>query len=113
MASAAAAKKPVIFISYSHRDRADVAILLISADFLRSRFILGTEVPTLLQRRHDEGLRIYPILVRGCVWKRITWLKPMQVRTDRGKPLPGGKNGDELLPDIVTEIADIFQPGGG
>src|SRR5262245_5927462 len=34
--------------------QARVAILLISANFLTSDFILGKEVPTLLQRRKSE-----------------------------------------------------------
>jgi TIR domain len=35
----------------------DVALLLISAGFLTSAFILGQEVPVLLQRREREGMR--------------------------------------------------------
>jgi hypothetical protein len=35
---------------------ASVAILLISADFLSSEFILREEIPTLLERRTREGL---------------------------------------------------------
>src|SRR6185295_12602574 len=44
-------------------DAADVAILLISADFLNSRFVRESEVPRLLQRRAREGVRVIPILV--------------------------------------------------
>ncbi|MCB0198185.1 MAG: toll/interleukin-1 receptor domain-containing protein, partial [Anaerolineae bacterium] len=36
--------------------RAKVAILLISANFLTSDFILNQEVPKLLKRRQNEGL---------------------------------------------------------
>ena len=35
--------------------RADIAILLISANFLNSDFIVGQEVPALLKRRRREA----------------------------------------------------------
>ena len=45
-------------------ERCDVAVLLISADFLTSPFILDQEVPQLLQRRQEQGIRVIPLIVR-------------------------------------------------
>src|SRR6266853_6779550 len=45
---------------------ASVAILLISANSLTSKFILREEVSRLLQRRDKEGLRIVPVIVKSC-----------------------------------------------
>ena len=42
--------------------QAKVAILLISASFLTTDFILDKEVPALLQRRDREGLIIFPVI---------------------------------------------------
>ena len=50
---------------------AQIAILLISANFLNSKFIRVSEIPPLLQRRAQEGLRIIPILVDHCPWKPL------------------------------------------
>jgi hypothetical protein len=47
-------------------DAADIAVLLISADFLTSPFILQEEVARLMTRRQQEGFPIVPILVRPC-----------------------------------------------
>jgi predicted nucleotide-binding protein len=47
-------------------ESAQVAILLISADFLGSKFILGKEVPPLLERRKKEGLRVIPLILKPC-----------------------------------------------
>ena len=41
-------------------DAASIAILLISADFLRSKFIMGDEVPRIMTRREN---------VRDCMQK--------------------------------------------
>ena len=75
--------------------QATVAVLLISADFLTSQFILGEEVPALLQRRDTEGLHIYPIIVRPCAWKAVKWLSRIQVRPKDGRALVRG----DRLPD--------------
>src|ERR1700741_5057001 len=108
---------PLIFISYSHKDRdaidllraqfrvgalegyvdpwddtrieagdnwlpqiksaiehARVAILLISANFLTSKFIRVSEIPPLLRRRALGDLRVIPIVVDHCPWERVPWL---------------------------------------
>lgn len=52
-------------------NRASVAVLLVSADFLTSKFILGEEVPRLLERREKEGLKIFPVIIRPCAWDDV------------------------------------------
>jgi hypothetical protein len=51
--------------------RASVAVLLVSADFLTSKFILSKEIPRLLERWDKEGLRIFPVILRPCAWKHV------------------------------------------
>ncbi len=153
MSTQARAKKPVVFVSYSQKDRkvkdrvvthlkalqieqiiediwddsriqagsdwlqeikqamarTSVAILLISADFLTSRFILGREVPVLLKRRKKEGLEVVPVLVAPCPWQEVKWLAKMQVRTYEGKPLPGGRKREAALATIASEIAKLIR----
>jgi len=92
-------------------DRARVAVLLVSADFLTSEFILGEEVPRLLQRRDEEGLRVFPVIVRPCAWQRVEWLARMQARPRDGRPLSAGDEHqvDANLATIAEEIADIVE----
>lgn len=92
-------------------DRAAVALLLISADFLNSRFILGEEVPRLLERREKEGLRVFPVILRPCAWTRIKWLSPIQARPKDGRPISGGNDFqiDADLAAIAEEVAGILQ----
>jgi hypothetical protein len=91
-------------------DRARVAVLLVSADFLTSEFILGTDVPRLLQRRDEEGLRVFPVIVRPCAWLRVEWLARMQARPKDGRPLSAGDEHqvDADLAAIAEEIANII-----
>jgi hypothetical protein len=92
--------------------RASVAVPLVSADFLTSKFILSTEIPDLLERRDKEGLRIYPVIIRPCAWKRVKWLARMDLRPKDGKPISSGDEHqiETDLAAIADEIADIIGP---
>ncbi len=83
-----------------------VAILLISADFLSSKFILGEEVPRLLKRRKEEGLRIIPLMIGHCAWEAIDWLCSIQGRPLDNKPLAdlSKTKRDKCLKDLALEI---------
>jgi hypothetical protein len=86
--------------------QATVAVLLISADFLTSQFILGEEVPALLKRRDTEGVHIYPIIVRPCAWKAVKWLSRIQVRPKDGRPLAAG-NEYQIEADLAAVAEEI------
>ena len=90
---------------------ASVAILLVSADFLTSKFILNTEIPRLLKRREKEGMRIFPIIVEPCAWKQVKWLSRMNLRPKDGKPLSGG-NEYQIKTDLAAigeEVTTIIE----
>jgi len=70
--------------------QADAAILLISANFLNSDFILNKEVSRLLERRKNEGMRVIPVIIKPCAWKKIPWLSALQARPRDGRPLSSG-----------------------
>jgi tetratricopeptide (TPR) repeat protein len=87
-------------------NRAAVAVLLISTDFLASGFIRGTEVPRLLRRRQEEGLRIIPLFVRPSPWTSVDWLSATQGRPKDAKPLSTCRKpqADKHLADLALEI---------
>lgn len=86
---------------------AHVAILMISANFLTSKFILGKEVPELLKRREKHNLRIMPLIVKPCAWNTVDWLKRIQARPKDGKPLTGG-NDFQIDSDLTAFAKEIF-----
>lgn len=49
-------------------DRADVAILLVSADYLRSSWVQDWELPHLFKKQERKELRILPIIIRPAPW---------------------------------------------
>ncbi len=92
-------------------NKASVAMLLISADFLTSKFILSEEVPHLLERRDKGGLRIFPVIIRPCPWDDVKWLARMQLRPKDGKPLSTKKKYqvETDLASIAREVATIIE----
>jgi TIR domain len=94
-------------------ERARVAVLLISADFLISKFIRGNEVPALLARRQTGGLRVIPVIVHPCPWQAVPWLAAIQCRPRDGKPLSSGSKNkaDSDLAALATEISGLLAKG--
>ena len=54
--------------------RADVALLLVSPDFLASDFVMDQELPVLLER----GVPLVPVLLRSCRYKTVRALASAQ-----------------------------------
>ena len=92
-------------------NRAAIAILMISANFLTSKFILDEEVPKFLARREKEGLRVIPLIVKPCAWTQVKWLSKIQARPKDGKPLSTQRapQADADLAAFAIEIAGIVK----
>ena len=69
--------------------RAHVAILLISADFLASDFVVDNELPPLLQRAAHNGLLILPLIVSPCLFAEHAELSRFQTVNRPDRPLSG------------------------
>lgn len=67
--------------------KAAIAILIISADFLASDFIVNNELPPLLEKAQLEGTRIVPIILSSCRFSRDKNLSEFQALNTPDKPL--------------------------
>ncbi len=92
-------------------NRASVAILLVSADFLASDFITDNELPPLLKNAEEKGTRIVPLIVKPCRFTRDKNLRHFQALNDPKQSivlLPYGER--ELLYDAVAmEVERSFK----
>jgi len=90
---------------------ARIAVLLLSAASLTSRFILNLEIPRLLQAHEAAGMTIYPLLIRPCPWQLVPWLSRLQVRPKDAIPITllTGARRHVALADVGREIAAIVQ----
>ncbi len=87
-----------------------VVVMIISADFLTSNFI-RKQVSRILENRQKQELQIFPLIVKPCVWKKIEWLKKMQVRPKDGKALSGCTEYeiDKNLSELAIEVEEILR----
>ncbi|MCI0470657.1 MAG: toll/interleukin-1 receptor domain-containing protein, partial [Candidatus Aminicenantes bacterium] len=84
---------------------ADIAVMLITAAFLASKFIRSVELPRMLERRRNEGLKVFPVIVKPCSWKRIKWLSNLQAFPKDGEPL--SKMSEPDIEDNLSKLADM------
>jgi molecular chaperone DnaK len=89
-------------------DAADAAILLVSEDFLVSKFIQKHELPRLFARHEKSGLRLLPIIIRSCPYTLSTDLAQFQFFNDPNRPWNGLKDWevDQELTKLAHKVAD-------
>ncbi len=91
----------------------DVAMLLVSSDFIASRFIEEVEIKGLFKRRVREGLCVIPIIVRPCLWESEPIIKDIQTLPRDGKPVISfsKENGDrdQVWADIGKAMENIVK----
>lgn len=68
-------------------DRAAIAVLLISADFLASDFIVDNELQPILRSAADKGTKILPVILKPCGFLRNTKLSRFQAVNDASEPV--------------------------
>ena len=92
-------------------NEADAAIILISANFLNSDFILSKEIPALLQRRAEENMKLLPLIARPSAWTEIDWLSKIQARPKDGIALSSCSESriDEYLAEFSIEVNSILK----
>jgi tetratricopeptide (TPR) repeat protein len=81
---------------------AEVAVCLISADYLNSDFCVKEEIPYLLERRKDEGMLLLPVLIRPCLWTSLDWLKALQMLPRDGKSVAVDFKDDWDTPFVLV-----------
>jgi len=87
--------------------RADIIIPLISADFIASDYCYEIEMRTALERHEAGEVRIVPIIVRDCQWKK-TPFGNLQALPQDGRPLNSWPDRDGVLRGIADEIEKII-----
>ncbi len=91
---------------------AAAAILMISADFLGSRFCVQEEVPFLLKRQEKQGMLLIPVLLRTCQWKAHRWLADRQMIPRDGKSVAidfAGDLADSVFAAVAEQVLTHFQ----
>ncbi len=86
---------------------AKVAILLVSADFLASDFIVDNELPPLLSSAEEEGTKILPVIVKPSRFLRDENLAKFQAVNDPQMPVI--KMSEVECEELFVQVAEIVE----
>lgn len=84
-------------------ERANVAILLVSTDFLASDFVSTDELPPLLKKAEENGTRILPLIVSPCDYE-ISVLEEFQAVNSPEKTLADLKDDEAAIKRVFLSI---------
>lgn len=92
--------------------QAKMAVLLISADFLASDFVVESELPVLLAAAEKRGTTILPVVVKPCRFLRDRLLSAFQCINDPRSPLKGLSEveQEEVYARIAERIENELTP---
>ena len=88
--------------------RAQIILLLVSADFIASDYCLDIEVNQAMERHRTGNSIVVPVILRPCDWKSMPFGKLQAVPKD-ARPVTSWENRDEAFVDIATTIRKIAE----
>jgi hypothetical protein len=96
-----------------HREieTADVALLVVTVDFLASRYCTEVELPAFFEGRARRGLQIVPILFSSCLWRAHPWLSKLQFLPRDARPVDLWPNRAQVLTAVCKEIERLVAKG--
>ena len=86
-------------------------MLLLSKDFLRTDFIAKEEVPELLRRREELGMKLIPLLIHDCPWEAVRWLRALNIVPEKAKPLDtmSEQQQDAFLSRMTEDVGEFLE----
>src|ERR1700682_1832408 len=97
------------------RERARIAVLLVSQNFIESKRIQSEDLPHLLHLRKTKGLQVFPVLIGESSWQNVAELSEIQTFPEDGPPLQRGMEARthmqmQKLAERIVEVANSLGP---
>src|SRR6266700_3495521 len=90
-----------------HLNKAQIILLLVSANFIASDFCYSTEMKQAIARHNANKARVIPILLRPTDWKGAPFAKLKMLPTD-AKAITSWPTHDEGFVDVIQGIRDAI-----
>jgi hypothetical protein len=90
---------------------ADIILLLISADFIASKYCYSIEMKKALERHKNGSARVIPVILDDCDWHSAPFGKLMAVPKD-GKPVTTWPNQAQAWADAARQIRKAIEALG-
>ena len=92
-------------------EAAKIILLLISSDFIASRYCYGIETKRALERHAAKATRVIPVVLRPCDWHDLPFGQLLALPTD-GKPITRWADIDEAFLSVVQGIRKALTESG-
>lgn len=87
--------------------QAAIVVLIVSADFLASDFIVDNELPPILVKAQSDGTKIYSVILKPCRFSRDAILSKFQALNPPDKPVHGmSESEQEVIWDRLSELIE-------
>jgi internalin A len=90
-------------------ERADIILLLVSADFINSDYCYEKEMARALERHEKREARVVPVIVRDSKWELIPELSKLQAVPKGGKAVRDWANKDKAWKDVSDRIQKMIE----
>jgi internalin A len=88
--------------------RADIILLLVSADFISSDYCYEEEMKAAL-KRHDNGeAQVVPVIVRDINWKKAPFAR-LQALPKDAKPVSSWRDRDSAWRNVAERIESLAE----
>ncbi|HEY8612459.1 MAG TPA: toll/interleukin-1 receptor domain-containing protein [Roseomonas sp.] len=88
--------------------KADIVVLIVSIDFINSRYCYDIEMETALDRVAAGEAVMIPVIARNCLWKNAKFSHLQALPTD-GKAIATWNDQDEALTKVVEGIQTVAE----
>ncbi len=87
---------------------ADLVLLLVSIDFINSKYCYDIELDRALERRQNGECEVIPIILRGCLWQDSPFAKLQALPRD-AKPVNSWSDLDIAMSNVAEGIRAVAE----
>ena len=84
-------------------NEADIVLLLISVNFINSKYCYSVELKKAMERHENGTTRVVPIILSHCYWENQPFAK-FQALPSKARPISSFPDRDEAYFNIVNEL---------
>ncbi len=86
----------------------DLVLLLVSPDYIASRYCYDIEMPQALDMHNKGQAIVIPVILRPCSWEKLPFSK-LQVLPEKAQPVTEWENQDKAWSSVVQGIEAIVE----
>jgi hypothetical protein len=89
-------------------ENADIILLLVSIDFINSKYCYDIELDKALERHSEKKAIVIPVIARNCLWQHTPFSK-LQALPKDAKAIASWPDQDEALTNVVEGVRIVAE----